>query len=301
MISEDDYLALDKIKSENLSYDTFKDEDEFLHKIKKEMPDIVINDVLDTDAEYMNSLNEMGIFTVNFEDLGSGADQADVVVNALYEISNPPANHLYGYRYVVLRDEFHLYPSSPLQNTVRNILITFGGIDPNNLTLRTLRALDEMKLDTSIRIITGYGYQPVSELEATVEQMKKRGGSVELFKDVKVMAKHMYESDIIITSNGRTIYEVSAMHVPCISISQNERETSHLFSHLCRGIMNLGIADRVTEADIANSVERILDFETRARMVEAMKKYDIRSRTQRVVDIIFERYKEWEYGRKGAP
>jgi len=51
-----------------------------------------------------------------------------------------------------------------------------------------------------------------------------------------MMAKEMYNVDIVITSNGRTIYEVASVGTPCISISQNEREERHLFIHNSRWV-----------------------------------------------------------------
>lgn len=48
-------------------------------------PDLVINDILNTDARYIGALKAAGVRVVNFEDEGEGAPLADLVINALYE------------------------------------------------------------------------------------------------------------------------------------------------------------------------------------------------------------------------
>ena len=50
-------------------------------------PDMVVNDVLNTTDEFILNLKEQGIVVVNFEDLGSGSDHADIVFNELYKIN----------------------------------------------------------------------------------------------------------------------------------------------------------------------------------------------------------------------
>lgn len=46
-------------------------------------PDLVVNDILNTNSAYMARLTTAGVRCVNFEDEGPGADWARLVVNAL--------------------------------------------------------------------------------------------------------------------------------------------------------------------------------------------------------------------------
>jgi CMP-N-acetylneuraminic acid synthetase len=68
-------------------------------------PDLVINDILDTDAAYVKAMKYRNIKVVNFEDRGTGAPLADLCINALYSKSCAP-NVLAGYEYFWLRSEF---------------------------------------------------------------------------------------------------------------------------------------------------------------------------------------------------
>ena len=75
-------LGIDLVMNQNFKVETF--EEDPISRINTIKPDIIINDILDTTKEYIVTLREMGIKVFNFEDLGSGAEYADGVFNALY-------------------------------------------------------------------------------------------------------------------------------------------------------------------------------------------------------------------------
>lgn len=230
-------LGIEKVKEYNYPIITFEGGNALFRNLEKINPDIVINDILDTSKEYILKLKNGGYFVVNFEDLGDGSEFADLVINALYENSYPPENHYYGYKYVCLRDDFFIFSKKEIQKEVKEILITFGGADPNNLTMRTLKSVEKLNLkDIFIKVVLGLGYSSREELNNYVNALKKEGFTVDVKENVKMMAKEMYNVDIVITSNGRTIYEVASIGTPCISISQNEREVRHLFVHNLRWV-----------------------------------------------------------------
>jgi spore coat polysaccharide biosynthesis predicted glycosyltransferase SpsG len=181
-----------------------------------------------------------------------------------------------------------------VKSDVKEILVIFGGSDPNNLTKRTLRSIEKLDLiNVKISVILGLGYNQHEELLRYVDELRKKGFKISINKNIKIMAKHILNSDIAITSNGRTVYEISSMGVPCISISQNEREMRHLFSHICKGIKNLGIESNVTEDDIASAITELMeDYNLRKQMSKSMAEFNLRKGTDRVIRLIFDKY--WE-------
>ncbi len=294
IMNEEKTLGIKKVEEYNHKIITFRDETSLFDTLSEINPDIMINDILDTSYEYINKLKEMGLFIVNFEDLGFGSQHADLLINALYERTDPPENSYFGHKYICLRDEFSLFPSKLVKSDVKEILIIFGGSDPNNLTLRTLKSIEKLDLtNVKINVILGLGYNQHDELLSYVEELRKRGYEIIINKNIRIMAKHILNSDIAITSNGRTVYEISSMGVPCISISQNEREMRHLFSHICKGIKNLGIESNVTEDDIASTLAEIMeDYDLRKQMSKSMAEFNLRKGTDRVIRLIFDKY--WE-------
>jgi CMP-N-acetylneuraminic acid synthetase/spore coat polysaccharide biosynthesis predicted glycosyltransferase SpsG len=296
LTDESKKLGLGKLREYNHPVFTFRDEGEFSRVLEELKPDIIVNDILDTNREYMQDLRSRGFFLVNFEDLGEGSELANVVVNAIYEHSSPPENHYYGYKYECLRDEFYIFPRAKVKERVENILITFGGVDENNLTLGTLHAIEKAGLeDVDVTVVLGLGYPFRDKLRPYVDGLTKRGFNIELKQNVGIMAKHMADADLVVTSNGRTLYEVASLGTPCISISQNEREMRHLFSQICKGIMNLGMASNVSEDAIASALSRVIgDYHLRREMSENMLKFDLRKGIDRTLRLIFDKYWEWK-------
>lgn len=292
LMNDNKKMGIEKVKEYNYPVITFQKEKELFETLEEIKTDIVINDILDTDKEYIINLRKRRYFIVNFEDLGEGSEFADIVINALYENSYPPESHNYGYKYVCLRDEFYISPQKEVRKEVKDILVTFGGTDPNNLTLRTLKAIEKLNLkDISIKVTLGLGYTQREELNNYVNTLKKGGFMVDTKENARMMAKEMYNADIVITSNGRTIYEVASIGTPCISISQNEREARHLFVHNSKGIMYLGMAYNVSEEDIASAIKGLIEnHDLRIEMNKKLLKFDLKKGIDRVLKLIFDKY-----------
>lgn len=251
---------------------------------------IIINDFLDTSTDYMGILSNK--FTVNFEDLGEGADKANIVFNALYELSNPKENHRFGWKYFILDDKILIKTPNAFNDEVRQILITFGGIDQNNLTLKTLRALEGLNnSNIKIKVILGPGYAHKKDLDNFLGNCNL---DCRVISEVKDMGKEMQNIDLAITSNGRTVYELAAMNIPTISISQNDRETMHLFSRYSKGVSYLGISCNVDEVFLSYRIRELIENkEERYKMYKSLSNTNIRKGIKRVKEDIINSYWRW--------
>jgi CMP-N-acetylneuraminic acid synthetase len=286
--------GVEKVSSFNFTVVTFNDDNDMFKKLEQINPNIIINDILDTNTEYMFKLKSMGHFVVNFEDLGEGSEQANIVINSLYEHSYPPENHYFGHKYVCLRDEFYLVPPKKVSESVKNIMITFGGTDPSNLTLRTLKSIKSLNLkDVDLTVIMGLGYAAKEELYAYINQLLEEGFHINVKENINMMAKEISNADIVLTSNGRTIYEITSIGTPFISISQNERESRHLFVHYLKGNMYLGMEYAVSEADIASAIKELVEnYDLRKKINENLLKADLKGGMDRILRLILDIYKE---------
>ena len=269
---------------------------EIIRVVSSFKPNLVINDILDTSEEYMRSLRKaVDAIIVNFEDLGNGSMYADLVFNALYEFSSPPPNHYYGYKYFILRDEFRLFPIKKYNENMRltTMTIIFGGVDINNLTKLALNAIENLGLkDIFINVIVGPGYKHRSELSDYVDNLLSRGYKVKLHDTPNFIADIINSSDLVITSNGRTIYEVVSFAIPAISIAQNERELKHPFVYINKGVRFIGLASTLTVDTIADTI-RV--FAQNPRLLFKYNKMlhpyaiDIRQGIKRVMRIILDK------------
>jgi spore coat polysaccharide biosynthesis predicted glycosyltransferase SpsG len=280
-------LAIEKLEESNYEYRTFDDEQSFIECVRSTTPDVVVNDILDTSAEYVESLKEYTPRVVNFEDLGSGINQADAVINALYEHSTPPENHYFGFEYFCLRNEFRYASSRRDIPSVDKIMISFGGTDENNLTAKTLRALSDIDLELHLDVVLGLGYTEQESL-APITATYPSNIDFEINQDIQSMGEHMEQADLLITSNGRTLYEAAALNVPVISIAQNHREQKHPYAHISGGVLFLGQADYVTAENILTAVrDYIRDGQKRENMRKALEAHDITNGVEKIKKILF--------------
>jgi len=204
-------------------------------------PNLVVNDILDTDVEYIERLKSNGIKAVNFEDLGSGAREADLTINDLFDepLFNE-GNILWGNRWFFVRDEFADAKPHRFKKEISRILIAFGGTDPGDLTRKVLYTILPYcaQRGIAIDVVTGEGYGHIRELEKEIAGMNKP--EVSYTFATGIISDIMEKTEIAVSSNGRTVYELAHMNIPAIVLSQNDREKTHRFACEENGFIPLG-------------------------------------------------------------
>lgn len=291
-------MGIRLIAAYNYRLKTFRDSDGLAAILREYSPDIVINDILDTSAEYILTLKEQRVFVVNFEDLGTGAQYADIVINALYSEKYPSHNHYWGKDYYCLRDEFYLTKPKEIAPMVRNILISFGGTDSNDYTRRVFRILKRLSLENlKIVVIAGLGY---GYMELLQEEAREVAQEVQILQDIHYISKYMSEADVAVTSGGRTVYELASLGVPTIVLAQNEREMRHTFACIDNGVINLGLGYTLSDAEIEEALLRVYkDAALRGRCQKLMKRHDLKTGTDRVLTLIFSEYEKGRSNHNG--
>lgn len=265
--------------------------DDLMEKIKEYDPDIVINDILNTSYEYISLLKKNNYFVVNFEDIGDGAKVADIVFDALYEHQIPSKNVYSGYKYYILKDEFYFQKQKEIKkhDSVNEILLTFGGTDPNDLTRKTLNAILNSKYKGIITIILGLGYKD----KKGIKKEFNKHSNVEIFENVKNISEYMYKADLIFTSAGRTMYEIASIGVPCICLCQNNRELTHTFANAKNGFINLGLGKDIDEEEIIDTMENLINnTNIRIEMNKRMLNIDLKHGFENIMDIVKNKYKK---------
>jgi len=280
LIDKKSELAFNAIKSKNYPV-IIQQNDDIIDDVMLINPDIIINDRLDTSKEYMQQLKKQNYKVVNFEDLGIGCEEADVVINAIYPEKDVLPNHYFGHDYFVLRDEFILSELKAVKQDVKNILITFGGVDPNNYTEKVIRTINGYCSENNIKItvIAGFGYEKYD----TINEYS----NVAVKQNVSNISDYMLKADLIFTSAGRTVYEVASIGTPAIVMEQNKREMTHFFASSEFGFSNLGLGYEVEDNDLFTEFIRLVDsFEIRKEMNELMLKQNLKLGRKRVRKII---------------
>lgn len=243
---------------------------DILDDIRELSPDMVVNDILDTPEKYVLALKQLGCKVVNFEDLGPGAAHADLVVNAMYPEQDILPRHYFGAKYFCLRDEFLLTAPKDVQPAVGNVLLTFGGVDPNNFTQKVLEAIHGYCRANAIHVtvVAGFGYAKYDTLQGY--------DGVTIAANAANISDHMRRADIMFTSAGRTTFEAAAIGTPSIVLCQNPRETTHFFATKEHGFLNLGLGIELCSDDILRAFCGLCEsFERRTHMAALMGQVDL--------------------------
>lgn len=284
------YITHNSAKWEGKEAETLAKE-ELIEKIVEYDPDIIINDILNTNSKYTKTLRDKGFFIVNFEDVGGGVKYAHMVFDALYEHKIPLKNLYSGHKYYILKDEFYYQSFKEIKEKVNKVLLTFGGTDPNNLTEKVLESILESPYENQIEVILGLGYANKKE----IQEKYKDNERIEIYENVKNMSEHMHYADLIFTSAGRTMYEIASLGVPCICLCQNERELSHIFGNAEHGFINLGLGSEVSKEEIRETFENAIeDYQLRCEMNRRMGEVDLKHGFDNIKRLIRNEYKNWK-------
>lgn len=265
--------------------------DDVILKLRDYNPHIVINDILDTNSDYILNLKNQGYFVVNFEDLGPGSEFADVVFDDLYEHGLSGKNVFTGYKYYILRDEFYFQPKKVITNNVNNVLIAFGGTDPNNFTEKVINAILATNYEGRVNVILGAGYPDKEGLVSKIES----NPAIQVYSNVDNIGEFMFKADIIFTSGGHMIYDICSLGIPTICLCQNEREERHVFCSNANGFINMGLGVNVSmEKLITQFIDLVNNHEQRIEMNQRMSSIDLKNGFDNVGFIIKQKYREFK-------
>lgn len=271
------------------------DDEELAAAVLRQKPDLVINDMLNTDATYMRRLKAEGPPVVNFEDEGPGADLADMVFNALYESAPSPERQTsrfhYGRRFFCLRDEFLMAERNVFRPGFGHgggcLLVTFGGTDQPDFTRQTLDVAEPLcrERGVAVRVVTGPGY---AHRDSLAEHVARLGNPLIRFEyATNIMSRMMEGADLAICSAGRTVYELAHMRVPGIVLAQHAREAQHTFARAKNGFVYLGVMRNFQARRLEQAFRRLLDDPERRRaLYERQSRIDFRANKARVVESI---------------
>lgn len=153
-----------------------------------------------------------------------------------------------------------------IKQTARKVLVSLGGSDPRNHSLKVIQALQETALpELEITVIAGANNPHTGELEKAANTSNV---PVRIVCDTQNMFKMMAGADIAVSSGGTTVWELAFTGVPTILIIQAENQRMPAEA-LHRGgeALYLGWADKISIKKLAREFERFLtDKRTRREM-----------------------------------
>mgnify|MGYP001820054167 CR=1 FL=1 len=184
----------------------------------------------------------------------------------------------------MLRDEFYSVAPITLSPDVREVLLLFGGTDPNDLSARCLGWLDSLPGDWAITLVTGLGVSNPERFDAMAAQSRH---PVEIVSNTSIVSRYMARADLAITSAGRTVFELASLGVPTVVIPQNDRECRHAFALESPGVVPLPRASELDALEFFEAVTTLLESEAERRARhEDLLAADIRGGIERTLGIL---------------
>jgi UDP-2,4-diacetamido-2,4,6-trideoxy-beta-L-altropyranose hydrolase len=137
---------------------------------------------------------------------------------------DPDTVQLLGCKYALLRREFLKYKDwqRVLPQKANKLLISFGGADTHNVTLKVLKGLNQLNdkaLD--VKIVVGPSNRNIESLQ---KELDRSIFSFELLTFVKDMASIMAWADVAVSAAGSTCWELAFMRLPCLIITVAENQ-----------------------------------------------------------------------------
>ncbi len=234
-------------------------------------PAILINDLPSLDDEYLKALAHLGATTVNLvdtpEDLETTEQYEQVIISVMSHDRETPEGFYAGPAFAILREQFR-GRKKEVRRVPQRVLLSFGGSDPQGLTLKAVRALQELPFEIEVLAVTGPAFTHQRELKGLVPTLRRR---VTLIQEAGGhISELMLDADLMVGSGGMSVYEIAALGTPGIVLGQNAREDKRMREFARHGTVEyLGLGPEVDEAALLTAVSRLLsDFELRQAMSE---------------------------------
>jgi spore coat polysaccharide biosynthesis protein SpsF len=148
-----------------------------------------------------------------------------------------------------------------------SLLVTMGGSDPFELTLRAARALAKLDPIFRARFVIGPGMANATQTAKRIASLAPHFETIEGADD---LTTEFAASDLALTAFGVTAYELAAYGVPALYLCLNEDHALSASAFERAGIgMSLGVADRIEDFDIASATWALLNDPVRRRDMHA--------------------------------
>jgi spore coat polysaccharide biosynthesis protein SpsF len=167
-----------------------------------------------------------------------------------------------GWNYALLGLEPQLAPAR-VPGSRPTLLVAMEGGDAAGLTLRAARLLAPLDSVFRIRFVVGKFIRDAPKVAASIVAMKNTYETVEGADD---LSTEYASADLALCAFGATAYELAAFGVPALylGLSDDEARSASAFADAGMGAL-LGVADRVTDAEVAGAVKALMNDPARRR------------------------------------
>ncbi|MBS1989150.1 MAG: UDP-2,4-diacetamido-2,4,6-trideoxy-beta-L-altropyranose hydrolase [Cyanobacteria bacterium SZAS LIN-3] len=190
---------------------------------------IVVMDGYHFDGKYQHFIKDARLKSLYIDDLAHCEYYcSDYVLNqnpsarsTLYPDTAPQTQLLLGTKYALIRSEFHTYRqnNAPTESVpqARNILLTMGGGDKDNVSGRVMEALNRApaSMNLQITVLVGASNQHAEALQRSAEEFNSAGSHrFEIQVNPGNIPELIGKSDLVVTAGGTTVWEAAYLGRP---------------------------------------------------------------------------------------
>ncbi|MFD0680780.1 MULTISPECIES: PseG/SpsG family protein [unclassified Paenibacillus] len=243
--------------------------EEFYQLCTRNCPEAIIFDMplQVLRLEFIQKIKKLGIQTIIFDDDGELCDKdyCSILISCSVKFLNIDSNIIRkGPNYILLNPSFREIRKKEklINNEIKKVLLSFGGSDPNQITLKVLsmfRGFSDYSFDITVVLGKLSDELPPNLLESHL--------NVKVLRNVLNMSEQLVDTDLAILSGGMTMYEACCVGTPAIIISQNQQqnqEASYLHQQGC--VINAGMHDHITEPVLNKVIKELQDKNVRMQL-----------------------------------
>lgn len=215
-----------------------QDAQDCLPILERLQPDWLVVDHYALDKTWQQALKSYFKKLMVIDDLGDREHLADLLLDQNYGstvekykgLVPESCKVLAGTNFALLRPEFALWREYSLNRrknnaSISNILVTLGGADPDNYTVKILQQLAGVELHPQVEIIVVMG-STAPHLKSVQHQAADMPVKTTVKANVTNMAELMSNADLAIGAAGATTWERCCLGLPTIQlvIAENQRQ-----------------------------------------------------------------------------
>lgn len=268
----------------------------FLRNILSEiLPLAIILDLITIEhGEYMALKQFSGLMVdINGENFSDA--YSDIIVKGDVNARSrqlADVDYLLGTSYKILGSNLSsIKKKAPIPNhEIKNIIVSMGGTDPNNLILDIANALSDQKT-FNIKIVISDFFAKEKELLSIINKKKH----IKLLKNPKNFKDLLADADVCFISGGITLYEAIYLEVIPMVACQNERQVNDAIAIEDLGLcICLNIDNPSFKNDIKQKLNS-LSFDIRSKMIKKCSSFIDGLGAYRVASFIDNKIKQTQY------
>lgn len=177
---------------------------------------------------------------------------------------------LTGSHYALLPDDFKIGRDVPDSLEGFDLLISLGGSDPQNVSLKVLKCLPETEKIKQVHLLIGSGYRHLEDLQGEIATCPYK---LHIHHNITDVAGLLRGCDLAIGAGGTSALERCRMSLPTIfiEIADNQKQVIHNMVEKGAGLF-LGPPEKLSKETLGQAFFKISTPEAYDRHIKACQK-----------------------------